>query len=151
MIDSSLFTDNANSKKPTCEIVENANNRFSRYCANPTTVPITSDNSDVVSSKFFQMFIVPSPKTVDRLSNGKLVSDPICSSSKKTKIEILGITVSHVVTIVGTPSYTSGAQLWNGAAATLNRNPTPIRSTPNTIPCEMFSCPTVDRLTEARL
>jgi hypothetical protein len=151
VIDSSLFTDNANSKKPTCEIVENANNRFSRYCANPTTVPITSDNSDVVSSKFFQMFIVPSPKTVDRLSNGKLVSDPICSSSKKTKIEILGITVSHVVTIVGTPSYTSGAQLWNGAAATLNRNPTPIRSTPSTIPCEMFSCPTVDRLTEARL
>ena len=151
MIDSSLLTDNANNKNPTCEIVEKANNRFSRYCANPTTVPITKDSNDVVSNRFFQMFIVPSPKTVDRLSNGKLVSDPICNSSKKTKIEILGITVSHVVTIVGTPSYTSGAQLWNGAAATLNRNPTPIRSTPNTIPCEMFSCPTVDRLTEARL
>lgn len=134
MIDSSLFTDNASSKKPTCEIVENANNRFSRYCANPTTVPITNDNSDVVSSKFFQMFIVPSPNIVDKLSNGRLVSDPICSSSKNTKIEILGITVNHVVTIVGTPSYTSGAQLWNGAAATLNRKPTPINSTPNTIP-----------------
>ena len=151
MIDSSLFTDNANSKKPTCEIVEKANNRFSRYCANPTTVPITSDSNDVVSSKFFQMFIVPLPNIVDRLSNGRLVSDPICNSSRKTKIEILGITVSHVVTIVGTPSYTSGAQLWNGAAATLNRKPTPISSTPNTIPCEMFSCPTVDRFTEARL
>ena len=151
MIDSSLFTDNANSKKPTCEIVEKANNRFSRYCANPTTVPITSDSNDVVSSKFFQMFIVPLPNIVDRLSNGRLVSDPICNSSRKTKIEILGITVSHVVTIVGTPSYTSGAQLWNGAAATLNRKPTPISSTPSTIPCEMFSCPTVDRFTEARL
>lgn len=104
MIDSSLFTDNANSKKPTCEIVENANSRFSRYCANPTTVPITNDKSDVVSSKFFQMFIVPSPNIVDKLSNGRLVSDPICSSSKNTKIEILGITVNHVVTIVGTPS-----------------------------------------------
>ena len=151
MIDSSLFTDNANSKKPTCEIVEKANNRFSRYCANPTTVPITKDSNDVVSSKFFQMFIVPSPNIVERLSNGRLVSDPICNSSRNTKIEILGITVSHVVTIVGTPSYTSGAQLWNGAAATLNRKPTPISSTPSTIPCEMFSCPTVDRFTEARL
>ena len=40
------------------------------------------------------------------------------------KIDSLGIIVSHVVTIVGVPSYTSGSQLWNGAAATLNRNPT---------------------------
>lgn len=139
MIDSSLFTDKANSKNPTCEIVENDSNRLIRYCASPTTVPITSDNSDVVNSKFFQMFIVPVPKAAEMLSSGKLDSDPICSSSKNTKIEILGITVSHVVTIVGTPSYTSGAQLWNGAAATLNRKPTPIRSTPSTIPCEIFS------------
>lgn len=104
MIDSSLFTDNANNKNPTCEIVEKASNRFSRYCANPTTVPITKDSNDVVSNRFFQMFIVPSPNITDKLSNGKLVSDPICSSSRKTKIEILGITVSQVVTIVGTPS-----------------------------------------------
>jgi len=75
--------------------------------------------------------------------NGKLVSDPICSSSKNTKIEIFGITVNQVVTIVGTPSYTSGAQLWKGAAATLNKNPTPINSTPSTIPCEIFSCPVI--------
>ena len=139
MIDSSLLTDKANNKNPTCEIVEKASNRFSRYCAKPTTVPITNDSIDVVSIRFFQMFIVPSPSITEMLSNGKLVSDPICSSSKNTKIEILGITVSQVVTIVGTPSYTSGAQLWKGAAATLNRNPTPIISTPSTIPCEIFS------------
>lgn len=148
MIDSSLLTDRANSKNPTCEIVENASNRFNRYCANPTTVPITSDSIDVVSRRFFQMLRDPSPSITEMLSNGRLVSDPICSSKRNTKIEILGITVSHVVTIVGTPSYTSGAQLWNGAAATLNRNPTPIISTPSTIPCEMFS---FDRLTEAKL
>jgi len=35
---------------------------------------------------------------------------PANSSIRNTKIEILGITVSHVVTIVGVPSYTSGAQ-----------------------------------------
>ena len=63
-----------------------------------------------------------------------ILSDPICNSNKKIKIEILGITVNQVVTIVGTPSYTSGAQLWKGAAATLNKNPTPIINTPNTIP-----------------
>lgn len=132
MVDSSLFTDKANSKNPTCEIVENDINRFIRYCANPTTVPITNDKSEVVSSKFCQMFIL---------------SKAICNSSKKTKMEILGITVNQVVTIVGTPSYTSGAQLWKGAAATLNRKPTPMISTPSITPCDIFSCP----LTETRL
>jgi hypothetical protein len=68
-----------------------------------------------------------------------ILSDPICNSNKKIKIEILGITVNHVVTIVGTPSYTSGAQLWKGAAATLNKNPTAMINTPNTI--DRFSLP----------
>lgn len=151
MIESSLFTDNAKSRNPTCEIVENASNRFSRYCARPTTVPITRDNKDVVNSRFIHTFIVPSPSRAEIVSNGRLVSDPTCSSSKNTKIEIFGITVNQVVTTVGTPSYTSGAQLWNGAAATLNRNPTAMTNTPKTIPCEMFSCPTKPELTEAKL
>jgi hypothetical protein len=38
--------------------------------------------------------------------------------------------VNHVVTIVGVPSYTSGAQLWNGAAATLNKNPILVITSP---------------------
>jgi len=33
---------------------------------------------------------------------------------------------TYVVTIVGIPSYTSGAQKWNGEALTLNKNPTDI-------------------------
>ena len=68
-----------------------------------------------------------------------ILSDPICNSNKKIKIEILGITVNHVVTIVGTPSYTSGAQLLKGADATLNKNPTAMINTPNTI--DRFSLP----------
>lgn len=52
----------------------------------------------------------------------KLVS----SSNKNMIIEILGIIVNHVVTIVGTSSYTSGAQLCKGAAAILNKNPNTI-------------------------
>ena len=38
-------------------------------------------------------------------------------------MDILVITDNHKVTWVGTPSYTSGAQLWNGAADILNNNP----------------------------
>jgi hypothetical protein len=95
VIDSSLLTDKASNKKPTCEIVEKASNRLIRYCANPTTVPITKDNKEVVKSKFFQTLVAS--KLIVRF-------DPICSSNKKIKIEILGITVNHVVTIVGTPS-----------------------------------------------
>ena len=58
-----------------------------------------------------------------------------CSESKKINREILGMTVNQVVTIVGTPSYTSGAQLWNGAEATLNKKPIPMISIPRTTPC----------------
>ena len=75
---------------------------------------------------------VSSPRR--RLSDSKLPSSPDCSSSRNTKIEILGIVVSQDVTIVGTPSYTSGAQLCSGAAATLNRKPIPIRSSPHVTP-----------------
>ena len=39
-------------------------------------------------------------------------------------IDILAIIATNVVTIVGIASYTSGDQKWNGAALTLNKNPT---------------------------
>lgn len=100
---------------------------------------MTKDKKDVASSKFFHTLYsatIPDskPSTVpDHRSEPNMLS-PICSSSKKIKIDILGITVNHVVTMVGTPSYTSGAQLWKGAAATLNKNPTPMINTPKTIP-----------------
>jgi len=40
--------------------------------------------------------------------------------------------VNQVVTIEGTPSYTSGAQLCKGAAAILNKKPKTIKSNPKT-------------------
>lgn len=89
MIDSSLFTDNASNMNPTCEIVEKASNRFIRYWANPTTVPTTRDSNDVVNKRFFHISRSAPEKS---------------AHSKKIKIDILGITVNHVVTIVGTPS-----------------------------------------------
>ena len=54
------------------------------------------------------------------------VNDIICAnkSINKANIDIFGTMAMYVVTIVGTPSYTSGDQKWNGAALTLNRNPT---------------------------
>lgn len=66
-------------------------------------------------------------------------------------MEILGIVLSHAVTIVGVPSYTSGAQLWNGAAATLNRKPAPISTSPSCTPETQFSTIEQLSLTDSRL
>jgi hypothetical protein len=43
-------------------------------------------------------------------------------------MEILANIATKVVTIVGIASYTSGLQKWNGAAVTLNRNPTDMKT-----------------------
>lgn len=101
-----------------------------RYCANPTTVPITKDKNAVVNSRLSKInqFVLDVP------SRRPCAWNPGMNIVRNTKIEIFGITVNHVVTIVGTPSYTSGAQLWKGAAATLNKNPTAIKTIPNTTP-----------------
>ena len=45
--------------------------------------------------------------------------------------------VNHIVTIVGLSSYTSGAQLCNGAADTLNKYPTIIKTIHKLNPCNM--------------
>jgi hypothetical protein len=52
-------------------------------------------------------------------------------SDAKIIIAILGIIVNQVVTILGTSLYTSGAQLWKGAAAILNKKPININIKPN--------------------
>ena len=144
MIASSLLTDNANSRKPTCEIVENASNRFNRYCAKPTIVPMTKDSKEVVNRRFFQRlkFIWFSENDNEKICSitPGTVTKVTCNCNKKIKMDILGITVNQVVTIVGTPSYTSGAQLWKGAAATLNKNPTAMISIPN-ITVDSFRLP----------
>ena len=43
-------------------------------------------------------------------------------------MDILAIIATKVVTTVGIASYTSGLQKWNGAAETLNKNPTAINN-----------------------
>ena len=43
-------------------------------------------------------------------------------------MEIFAIIATKVVTMVGMASYTSGLQKWNGAAETLNKNPTDINN-----------------------
>lgn len=45
-------------------------------------------------------------------------------SINNPNIDTFGTIAIYVVTIVGTPSYTSGDQKWKGAALTLNKNPT---------------------------
>lgn len=113
-----------------------------RVWASPTTVPIISDRLEQSNNRPCHLFTVNpslSVNTADGLKQN-------CSVSNNMKIEILGITVSHVVTKVGVPSYTSGAQLWNGAEATLNRNPTAIIIRPTLTPCLNASSPEETRV-----
>ena len=61
-----------------------------------------SDSSDEISSRFFHTSNGTPLTSSD--SDAPVNPNPLCSSSRRTKIEILGIIASHVVTIVGTPS-----------------------------------------------
>ena len=101
------------------------------------------DNIEHTSNRACHTLTVTSPR------ESPIPSVSECSVNSKIKIEILGITASHVVTIVGTPSYTSGAQLWNGAEATLNRNPTVIITNPRITPCVTLT--SADEDTESKL
>ena len=76
-----------------------------------------NDRREQTINKACQTLTVISP--IDRPNPS--VSE--CSVNNKTNIDILGITANQVVTIVGTPSYTVGAQLWKGAEAILNKKP----------------------------
>jgi hypothetical protein len=50
---------------------------------------------------------------------------------KKTAIIAnFGVIEKKAVTLVGAPSYTSGAQKWKGAAVSLNKKPTAIKRIP---------------------
>lgn len=109
-------------------------------CARPTTVPTISDNNEQTNNKACQTLapLVSSLASSAPIPSGSGVSKApgvkLCKVNSNTKIEILGITAIHVVTIVGTPSYTSGAQLWKGAEAILNKNPTVMITSPKVTP-----------------
>lgn len=92
-----------------------------------------SDSNEQTNSRACHTLTVTSP------NESPIPSVNECNVNSRMKIEILGITASHVVTIVGTPSYTSGAQLWNGADPTLNKNPTVIITKPRITPCVTLS------------
>jgi hypothetical protein len=92
-----------------------------------------NDNNEQTNNRACHTFTVISPNDSPKPSVNEL------SVNNSTKIEILGITANQVVTIVGTPSYTSGAQLWNGAEAILNKNPTVMITRPRITPCVILS------------
>ena len=102
-----------------------------------------SDSNEQTSNNACHTFTVTSPNVSPKPSVTHGATHEF-SVNNNTKIEILGITASHVVTIVGTPSYTSGAQLWNGAEAILNKNPTVIITRPRTTPCVTLSADDTD-------
>ena len=78
------------------------------------------------------------PKKTDKIPiimNKKLISKKTVDIAKthlikKTNKESLGITENIIVEANGDPSYTSGDQKWNGAAATLKNSVKVTKSTP---------------------
>src|SRR5262249_54943886 len=56
------------------------------------------------------------------VANGARV--PLNSRSRKAIEAAFDATDKYAVTVVGAPSYASGAHIWNGAAAILNSSPT---------------------------
>jgi hypothetical protein len=83
-----------------------------------------SDNNEQTNNKACQTLTSTSPK------ERPIPSVNECKVNNRIIIEILGITANQVVTIEGTLSYTSGDQLWNGAAPILNKKPTVIMIKP---------------------
>src|SRR5271165_7273258 len=71
--------------------------------------------------------------SADAQMNGSQRAEMESNAVKKTrtntaKATALGPTDMNSVTGAAAPWYTSGAQIWNGAAATLKANPTNIRA-----------------------
>ena len=115
---------------PIWLIVLYASNLFILDWAKPTTLPITKDSKELNNNKFLKR----SPLIIWSILELSGIEDPINKSNKKINILILGIIVSHIVTMVGLSSYTSGAQLCRGAAAILNKNPMMIKIIPKLNP-----------------
>lgn len=95
-IDSVLSVLSPSKINPTWLIVLYANNLFILDCVSPKTDPTTKDKKLLNTNITLQ----------------ESVNDIICAnkSINSANIDIFGTIAMYVVTIVGTPSYTSGAQ-----------------------------------------
>src|ERR1700736_921414 len=91
--------------------------RFTLFCVRAATLPSTIDT---IATKMMRL---------DHLSYVELKT-PVNTRMNAANAATFVATLMKVVTFVGEPWYTSGDQKWNGAAVTLNPNPTIISATP---------------------
>src|SRR3954464_15242490 len=93
---------------------EYARSRFILFCTSAATFPIVIDNAATIQ--------------ISQTRPGAWASNSILSSTANTAA--LGAVDMNPTIGAGAPSYTSGVQMWKGAAATLNPKPTNIIAIP---------------------
>src|SRR5215472_12096851 len=104
---------NATSKYPACAIEEYANSRLTLSCTSAAMLPMDIDSAAAAQ--------------ISAMRPGACVWNMTRRSTAKTAA--FGAVDMNATTGEGAPSYTSGVQMWNGAAATLNPMPTNINAT----------------------
>src|ERR1700733_4358097 len=104
---------NATSVQPACAMEEYASNRFTLFCTSAPRLPKVMESA--AASQINQ--IVP----------GTLIRKTM--RNKTANAAAFGAVDINPTIGAGAPSYTSGVQTWNGAAATLNPRPTNMKAT----------------------
>ncbi len=104
---------------PACATPEYASSRFKLDCAIAIRLPT--------------IMLVAATKASSTCHSGERWGRPPAKTRTIiAKAAALVPTDMNAVTGIGAPWYTSGVHMWNGAAETLNANPTPISTMPST-------------------
>src|SRR6185437_5400178 len=104
----SLLAAKATSKYPACAMDEYASMRFTLFCISAPKLPKVMESAAQIQMSGNQPEEVVANRT----------------RSKTAKAAALGPVDISATIGAGAPSYTSGVQIWKGAAATLNPRPT---------------------------
>src|SRR5579863_1149045 len=102
----------ATSIYPACAIDEYASNRLTLLCTNAPTLPKVIDSAAATQRS-------------QKRPGASMVNT---TRSRTANAAAFGAVDMKPTIGAGAPSYTSGVQMWNGAAATLNPSPTNIRA-----------------------
>src|SRR6516165_12274819 len=98
------FAANATRMYPACAIDEYASRRFTLVCTKAATLPSVIESAAEIQ--------------ISQKRPGAFASNK--TRSRTAKAAAFGAVDMNPTIGAGAPSYTSGVQMWNGAAATLN-------------------------------
>src|ERR1041384_653763 len=104
----SLLAAKATSRYPACAMDEYASMRFTLFCISAPKLPSVMESAAQIQ--------ISGSQSDDVVANS--------TRSNTANAAALGPVDINATIGAGAPSYTSGVQMWNGAAATLNPRPT---------------------------